>query len=71
MLPIEGADDAGGKCWGFYSSDDGDDDYFDPTVEEIFDIINSIDIIISISIILFITVIIIVFVNQCYLYLLE
>ena len=32
MLPIEGADDAAGKAWGFYSNDDGDDDYFDPTV---------------------------------------
>ena len=32
MLPIEGADDAAGKAWGFYSNDDGDDEYFEPTV---------------------------------------
>jgi hypothetical protein len=32
ILPIEGADDAAGKAWGFYSNQDGDDDYFDPTV---------------------------------------
>ena len=34
LLPIEGADDAGVKCWGFYPFDDGVDDYFDPTVRQ-------------------------------------